>query len=512
MNSGNTALPCTEHRLSKTAKKHWLGPIALGLALMAVGLQVSTWSVRLRYPGEWCGIEGMLLGEIQHLRQGIPIYARVATQRFDAAQYGPFYYLLGSRLIDPARPSYLALRLLSTLATLGCAAACGWLAFRTRRRRVAAALAPLIFLSNGLVSFFGLSLRPDSVALLLASVGVLVAYRFRESHKILVSAPVFLAALFYKQQFIAGPIAVLVYLVVERRHRLAAVFATLMTVGAASLAAIFQVVVFGGQDFLEHFYNYNLLPFSWVLFKGGVIVFGVLFLVPLLVAFEFLRVHSERFLACYLGSVVVITLLAAGKEGGDTNYFLEPIFVTSVLFASQLGEGIENPSSSSELLILLCVLLFLGRFAPPPPTSSDFPKDQELQDYLRQTFPAGTRALGYYTGDLIRAGLDAPVSDLYLYSQLVRKGTIMGDPLASALERQEIRVVVLTFDLSGGKDMECQKRYLTDRLAGAIRRHYQLLTTLEMPGPERHHLEDRSYVWVPRPQNDAAAMEGAQPR
>jgi hypothetical protein len=472
--------------------------------------QLSSWPVRLRYPGEWCGIEGMRLAEMQHLREGIPIYAAGSAERFDATIYGPLYYLVGSRLIDPGQPAYLPLRVLATLGTLGCAAASGLLAFGLGRRFLAAALAPLIGLSYGFVTFYGTSSRPDSLALCLSLAGVLVAYRFRESPKILLAMPIFLAAFFYKQQFVAAPLAAFAFLILEKRFRRAAVFAGLMISGVLGLLALFQFVVFPHQAFFEHFYFYNLLPFSWTQFKGGVILFALLFVVPLLVGWECVRVHRDRFFACYLTAAVIIALLAVGKEGSDTNYFLESILVLASLYAALLAERIAQPARAIELLVLLTVTLFAGQFfMPSAPRPEDFVRDAALQDYLRKHFPPRTRALGYYTGDLLRAGLETPISDLYQYAQLARKGALSDRDLAAALERREFGVITLTFDLRAGKDEGCKKRYLTERLAKAIAENYQPAASLELPSPEQFHSDDQFHAWVPRP--DAPATSQAAP-
>jgi hypothetical protein len=86
--------------------------------------QLSSWPVRLRYPGDRCSVEGIFLAEMLHLRQGVPIYGPFTADPFDPANYGPVYYLLGAELINPYAPAFFSLRVLSTLATVGCAAAC----------------------------------------------------------------------------------------------------------------------------------------------------------------------------------------------------------------------------------------------------------------------------------------------------------------------------------------------------------------------------------------------------
>ncbi|MGA7920924.1 MAG: hypothetical protein WCA38_14780 [Candidatus Acidiferrales bacterium] len=71
--------------------------------LVAGGLAVrnlSTWPARMFYPGEE-SYEGSALVEITRLAQGVPIYAPPSENGFAAATYGPLYYVVGSRLVDP---------------------------------------------------------------------------------------------------------------------------------------------------------------------------------------------------------------------------------------------------------------------------------------------------------------------------------------------------------------------------------------------------------------------------
>jgi hypothetical protein len=188
-----------------------------------------------------------------------------------------------------------------------------------------------------------------------------------------------------------------------------------------------------------------------------------------------------------------------GKEGSDTNYFLESILILAALYAALLAERITQPARAVELLVLLAVSLFAGQFfTPSAPQPDDFARDQAMQDYLQKNFSPRTRALGYYTGDLLRAGLETPISDLYQYVQLTRTGTLSDRDLAAALERRDFGVIILTFDLQAGKDQGCMKRYLTGRLAKAIREGYQPVESLELPSPEMFHSDDRFYAWVPR--------------
>ena len=106
------------------------------------------------YPGELDNAESAVMAEMVHLREGMPVYAPASTERFDSVLYGPLFYLLCSRLIDPARPNHILPRGLSLLATVGLAASCSLLAFWLARSYLAAAIA------SRLVS--GIDLSPTS--------------------------------------------------------------------------------------------------------------------------------------------------------------------------------------------------------------------------------------------------------------------------------------------------------------------------------------------------------------
>src|SRR5207248_11467544 len=82
-------------------------------------IQRSRWPDRLRYPGEEDAAEGTQLSEMVHLRRGVQIYRVPADGEFDGAVYGPLCYWLGAAVINPDRPNYLPLRLLSLLGMMG---------------------------------------------------------------------------------------------------------------------------------------------------------------------------------------------------------------------------------------------------------------------------------------------------------------------------------------------------------------------------------------------------------
>jgi len=477
-----------------------LGYLAVVLALAFAGWNLSSWPARLRYPGEHSDIEGMRLAEMVHLRQGISIYARPTAERFDAAIYGPLYYLLGSRIIDTSRPAYFPLRLVSVLATLGCAAGCGLLAYWLGKNRVAAALAPLLFLSYGFVARLGASARADSLAVLLAFGGFLIAYRGQHSRAILYSIPLMLAAFFYKQQYVAGPIAVALFLLLQRRFRVAAQFVGLMSIGVLVMAGAFQFVVFPGQDFFQHFVTYNMVPFSWPHFvHAGLWFFGLVLLVPLLMGLEFLRVHRNPLLGCYLGCSIFLGLVTVAKIGSDTHYWFECVLILSALVAALVAEKTASDRSPADVMALLAIALFVARFfVPSAPQPDAFAPDRAIQDFLRGRFPPQTRVFTRNAGDVIRAGLDVPISDLDQYLYLVSTGTFSVGEQEAQLRAHRYGAVVLYLDIQSRNNLKVRVAGFPQPWVLAILEGYEETGSLEMPGPEKVYDDDRFHVWVPR--------------
>ncbi|MBI4165530.1 MAG: hypothetical protein HY508_07335 [Acidobacteria bacterium] len=492
-------------------KSTLLGAAALGLPALFLLLHLWGLPAKLRYPGELNFVEGMPLAEMVHLRQGVPIYAPVSAERYDAANFGPFYYLVGSQLIDPAQPAYLPLRALSLAGTMAAALLAALMAYGLARSRPAAALAALLFLSYGFVIRHGASARSDMVALAIVFAGFAVAHRFRAGRAILWGVPLMVVGFYYKQQFVAGPVAVFIYLLVERRFRLAAQFAGLMTAGVLAGFALCQFVIFRGQAFVHHFVFYNVIPFEVVSLISGMGFFALILFVPLLVSLEYLKNYPDRLFLTYLISAFLLSLVTVARAGSDTYYFLECALICSILFSALLARRISEPGRAPELLTLLVVTLFVGQwFRTPAPSARDFQEDSALQAFLTSRFPRGTRTLSYHSGDVIRAGLALPFTNLYHYNQLIRNGVVDGQEMPGLITQRHFGLILLDFDLHNEPSDYYAEFYLTRAIRDSICTHYHQVETIDMPGPERIRDYAKLYVWVPNSES-AADSSGPAP-
>lgn len=356
---------------------------------------VSSWPARISYPGEE-SYEGCALAETVRLAERVPIYAAPSTEGFAGATYGPLYFLTGSRLIDPSDPSYLPLRLLSAAAILGCAAGCGLLAFWLTGSRLAAGLSPLVFLSYGIATFHGVSALSDSVALFLSFSGFLVAYRFRYSRAVLLAVPLMVLGFYYKQQFIAGPLAVFTYLLLERRFARAAQFAGLLVAFLLGGFAVFQWAVFRGQEFWRHFLLYQSTLFSWHQFELGLVTFAFMFAAPVLLGLDYLRLHPNRMLQCYFIAAILLGVVTIGKESAFIQYFYESILLISVLVPALLAGKVRVRRGALEVVVLLGIALLAGQwYTPPAPKPADVIQYNTVQNFFRQNISPHSRVIGY---------------------------------------------------------------------------------------------------------------------
>jgi hypothetical protein len=477
--------------------------LALFAAGFAAARQVASWPNRLRYPGELDPVEGRVLADTEMLRQGLPVYTPARPEKFNALIYGPLFYILGSRLINPQKPAYFPLRVVAMAGTLGLAAGFSVLAFWLTGSYLAAGLAPLIFLAYGFTTSFGVAVHSDSIALLLWYWGFLVAYRFRNSWGVLLAVPLMIMGGYYKAQFVAALLAVLLFLVLEKRFRQAAAFTALMVAGAVTLLLIFQFVTFRHQAFWLHSVTYNAIPFGLERVIPWVMFFGIIYGVPCLVALQFLRAYPNKLLACYFGWSVVLPALTIGKYGTSFNYSFELLLLVCPVFAAFLAKEIATPWRATLLLCLLGITLGVGGLfkAQNDPQPVDFAEDRAVQTYLRDNFRPHTPALGVFTGDLLRAGLDVPITDIYQYTWLVRTGVLPEEGLLAQFRSRRFQVILLNQDFRSETD-PYQQDYMcvTEPLRQAIIQNYKLDASFAFRLVDKRHY----YAWVPR---QRAALE-----
>jgi hypothetical protein len=488
-------------------------------ALLLVGyfaiLQISHWPQRLEYPGEEDAAEGTQLAEMVHLRQGIHIYRVPSQGEFDSAIYGPLSYLVGAAVINPSRPTYLPLRLLSLGATIALIVLGAVFVSKLTRQKMGGVLAAAILLSTAFISRYGVSARADMVALLLAFSGFVVFYNARESQRALVFAAVLmLLSFFYKQQFIGAPVAIFSYLVSTRRFQRAIEFAAFMGIGAGILVALFSLLIFSHQAFLLHFFSYNRLPFEKDYVLPEILMFAIPLFVPLLGTLDYVDRNPDKLLTWYAGTSLAayfLFLLSSGS-GADTNRCLEAAVVLSCIFAARIASSeklVAGLAWTAALGVTLALVsLMSSAFVVRKITANDFVADTMLQSYLKANIPPRASVLAYYAGDPLRAGLNASVTNLWHYASLIRSGKISDRDIVSRIRSGGYTAILLDFDLARSDSGQSADFYTTESMRRAILTKYQLTARLDEPTPELTRYSDgHIYVWKPHEQDGGGSQK-----
>lgn len=320
-------------------------------------------------PYETTKPESFILNGAWRIAQGLPLYPQFGKLPFIVHVYNPLTYFpagIAGRLFDLEMPAIrLVGRTISFVSTALLAALFAtWLWKQTANWKcgLLAALALYYFHSPTLSDFF--RLRPELPGLLFTFAGVIVFLStFRR--RIPIAATLFLTAFFFKQSFVIAPLSVFAFLILQRQHKTAFLFAAYMT-AALSL--------FLGWMFLTTGANYfdntvialatneihpirELIDFAPQLFKP---MWGLILAAPIaLVALTIRKEHA--FLVLYFGLCLLWTLYSAGKYGAGIGYYSELTVLSILVVALSIG-GLEKRVGflSTTILALLSLQVVTG--------------------------------------------------------------------------------------------------------------------------------------------------------
>ena len=316
-----------------------IGGAALLALLALAGLAVAE-TFLLRLPAEISlnyG-EGFVQIDAERAARGAPIYGDPAEVPWTLHVYPPLYTWLVAACLRAGAEGYTAGRLIGYLALIATAllvAGSG----RDRSGRLAWAVAA-VYLTLPLFVPWGALVRPDNLAVLFSSLGVLVVDRHigRSGRPGLVwAAPLFLAAGLSKQSVAAGLVAAVLVLALRDRRGLLRFGAVFVAGGLAAVAAL-QLGT-DGRFWLHTLAAHADKPFSWarawsversfLAMDAPSALFGAALL-------AWVAVRRRLSIQAIWLVVAAFSTLAAGASGSDTNYFLEPAAALAFLAAREL--------------------------------------------------------------------------------------------------------------------------------------------------------------------------------
>ena len=416
------------------ASRAWLALAVLATAI--AGLALMRWIGAIALHGPVHYGEGAVAHAAILSREGAE-YFPVIPPAFIAANYTPLYFHIAG-LGDP----FVWGRIVSIACVLLVALAIGW------RARGAGPVVTLALAASWLalapVAIWGPALKPDLLALALTVGAVLLLDRSgpRAEERAGLAGIVITLAVFAKPTAALPALALGAWLLIARRPRSAASFATAGIVASA----VGIIATPGGLPALRrHVIEHNALP--WGLEQAlltaalGLLVAGV----PLVAALVLRAPRGP--VAAYLAGAAGIMLLS-GREGATINYLLDITAAAALALAGvapSLRARAVLPALAAAQLVAGAFLLDPLGFVPERSGTGAWGRPERVA--AARALPGGF-VLAEDPGLLVAQGRDPTVDDLFLWSRLAERGSVDREPLLAVIRAGAFVRVVSDADLA----------------------------------------------------------------
>jgi len=438
------------------------------------------------YPFERDIAEGVVLSDAWDLAHGRAIYTPVGPEGgWRVSTYPGLYELMVSLGLRVIGPTFFWGRALSAVATL---VMMGSIAAIIRRRTDSpqlAALGALLPITFHVVHVWGLCHRVDMTGLALALAGFAVAERAIEGRALAfyASVPLFLAALFTRQSYLAAPAAIALATLVRRPRRGIAFIAVM---GAAGLGIFAGLEVATGGWYYEHVVRYAGAGGSF----GAVKHFTkhVAAEYPILTALAGLwlaataaRRRLDPFALYWLGALV---LSLAERSGKNSNYWLEILVLTGAGAALGMAElrrvwfvGVRWSPVAWAAVVIQIALTYAGVMNPDVLVRRERPSFTDNADRWRIV-----RALAGGSGPVIArdeslalyAGRSVPYTP-FIMAHLTEEGLVDDGPFVEATADGSFSQIYLEDPFNE----KTRRGFLyTEGFYGAVKDNYRLALRL----------------------------------
>lgn len=503
------------------------------MALVVAALALSVWhlarfveynSVALPYRGPLDGQEGTLLYEARLILRGEPLYQPLQLDRVVGAPYPPVHaYTLAAvewLLHGDAPPAnadeghlWFGGRLISLTGMLGAALIAGLIVWRVGGHLAVGLLASLAFLATPPAQLWATRIKPDPLALVFTSGGLLLAAiaftsgARRRRHLLIGAALLFALAYFTKQTQIAAPLAVGVALLFAPlqtppgapqswlRRQLAlrpGLIAFSLTYLLAVGLSWFTLDLLTNGQFTFHVWG--LHPPEWWMF-GRFLRYAAL-LVPgwplmllalggaVLVLTRLVRRAPDPALTMAIAYAALgsATLIGSGTIGSHHNHLLEPYLALTIGGGATAGRMLAmarfGSGGARVVLPILAGMLLLIQGASLIQRPAWYGGEFDLSQPNWERFVALIRSqpgevLSDDVGLLLLAGKEPRYDDPPTMGPAARSNLWDQSGLLREVAERRFDLIVLHFDATR-QEIDTYGRWSPEFVA-ALREHYRLL-------------------------------------
>ena len=418
----------------------------------------------IRYP------YGVNLGEpalsqaIRFFSEGKNPYHDLSYPPFSLVPYGPVYICLTAFLRHWLPAPFVGGRAVCFLSTV-CAAVLIYLILRKNNLRRGLAIVPVfIFLSHPYIVRWGVQVNVDMMGVCLS----LAAFYFLwlsvleegNSKKYLILGIFFSSiAFFTKSSMMACPAAFFWSLIVQKRFKKAFLFFLFLAICVGLTYTSLNGWTHGGY-FYHTTYEISKRSFypifiyqSWI---SAIKLSPLLFGISLAGLGGIVKDGARRFLYLYLFFVLLLTL-SLGKQGSDTNYFLEWCAVSSLVLGivldKLLSNGTQNKKSiiktTGEVLTSLILIGQIGFWTYPyhdlKKVANGYKISQEFFDHISLLIKKTPGKMLIQDMSLLTANDKEIFYEPFPMAQMSYSGVWDPKPILDDLDQKNISLVILFF-------------------------------------------------------------------
>jgi hypothetical protein len=427
----------------------------------------------LRSDFSWDDAEPEILNTAWSLASGRSIYRDINSPPFSFAAYPPLFYALVALQLMFTGLTFLPAKLVSVLA----AVAIGWAMVRLNRdwngplqdARWAAFFLFLIpaFLYNSARS------HPQMTAVALSVWSLVFFLRGRWLDTVIFSPLLAVLAFHTKQTQIALPLAMVIYLALRNRRRLAAFVATGAAAGLIPIVWLQHITQ--GRFLLD---TYRLADLQYMVWQiPGIFAHHagpMLLFIGLALSLSWRRFREKRWelMDIYLVCALLTTLVSLGRIGAHGQYVLELLVVVLLYLLRTTG----LPSMRGRDLLLSVQVLFLLIYAPAFIFLEEGPGGMARNLAAKQIYPllrAGSGPIMSQQASFALFSRGEVYVQLMHFTALSRAGLWNQELLLREIDKNTFSWVITEFPIEESIQSDDDQERFTPEVLQALRRNYQ---------------------------------------